>query len=45
MSSLVFLISMGLVIYFLLQGDKQDRLDRQQAEDDKKTLAKQSKAK
>ena len=28
MSSIVFLISMGLVIYFLVKGDKQDRIDR-----------------
>ncbi len=30
MSSIVFLISMGLVIYFLIQGDKQDKLDREE---------------
>lgn len=29
MSSVVFLISMGFVIYFLIQGDKQDKLDRE----------------
>jgi len=29
MSSVVFLISMGIVIYFLIQGDKQDRIDRE----------------
>jgi hypothetical protein len=28
MSSVVFLISMGLVVYFLIQGDKQDKIDR-----------------
>jgi len=31
MSSVVFLISMGLVIYFLILGNKQDRLDREEA--------------
>jgi hypothetical protein len=30
MSSIVFLISMGLVIYFLIQGDKQDKIDREE---------------
>jgi hypothetical protein len=29
MSSVVFLISIGIVIYFLIQGDKQDRIDRE----------------
>jgi len=29
MSSVVFLISMGFVIYFLIQGDRQDRIDRE----------------
>jgi len=29
MSSIVFLISMGFVIYFLIQGDRQDRIDRE----------------
>jgi hypothetical protein len=28
MSSIVFLISMGFVIYFLVKGDKKDRNDR-----------------
>ena len=28
MSSLIFLISMGFVIYFLVKGDKQDQIDR-----------------
>jgi len=31
MSSIVFLISMGLVIYFLIQGDRQDKIDREEA--------------
>ena len=31
MSSAVLLISMGFVIYFLIKGDKQDRLDRDEA--------------
>lgn len=30
MSSVVFLISMGFVIYFLLKGDKQDQIDRKE---------------
>jgi hypothetical protein len=29
MSSVVFLISMGFVVYFLIQGDKKDRIDRE----------------
>ena len=30
MSSLVFLISMGFVVYFLINGDKQDQIDRKE---------------
>lgn len=32
MSSLVFLISMGFVIYYLQKGDAQDRIDREKFE-------------
>jgi hypothetical protein len=31
MSSVVFLISMGFVIYFLIKGNKQDEIDRKEA--------------
>jgi len=31
MSSVVFLISMGFVIYFLIKGDKQDKIDRDES--------------
>ncbi|WP_262984197.1 hypothetical protein [Colwellia hornerae] len=32
MSSVVFLISMGFVIYFLIKGHKQDLVDRKREE-------------
>lgn len=36
MSSIVLLISMGFVVYFLIQGDKQDRIDREEKLEDLK---------
>ncbi len=45
MSSLIFLFSMALVIYLLLQGDKQDKIDRQQSLETEQTTIKQGKPK
>lgn len=38
MSSVVFLISMGFVIYFFIQGDNQDQIDRAEYLDKEKKL-------
>jgi len=45
MSSIVFLISMGFVIHFLIKGHKQDLIDREQAEKMKQKCVRDKKTK